>query len=571
MVAMKWVVALTCVAAALALPVAEDAIVRETTPITIMTQDPASIASAQAAASANASAAVAAEAAEKKWTEQEAQFVNSTKALNKAARDAQRKAVADNAQAAKDLADEEAAVTAKVAEANKGDAEAEAEYDKLQAEYKQAIEDSKVSDKKASAKTEARAAQYKHEMDTVKAELSKEEAEGKAAHEKLKSDAAALKKEQETIADSYNHTMADLAAQGKADQQALADDKAAMSAQLRKWTKGNATKAKAEQDALAAEKEKNAQNAADEKKKIDDTYAAIKAQQDEANALWKKKQDEAAAATNAARENTQKKFLAAENADNAKYAAAMANASALQAKADHAQKVYEEDMAAGEKEQAETDAITKHELDSGNEIAMCAMGPPDGPACLNTDGSCTKVNDIKGPYMDHDLVSCTNVKPAEQPYAGTSWAGVPPPPPLAPFPKPTEECKSLTAQFKAGKWGFAMDGSGMPAVKLACAKIPDNHLSAQREGLMDYFDVAAACPPYCLPGTATSDGLNPATYGICIRGEDVQMFKAQIADLPQWGAMGTNMKYKAENGIISICQMAKNFVQGFKDGVNTPP
>jgi ribosomal protein L3 len=117
---MKWVVALTCVAAALALPVAEDAIVRETTPITIMTQDPASIASAQAAASANASAAVAAEAAEKKWTEQEAQFVNSTKALNKAARDAQRKAVADNAQAAKDLADEEAAVTAKVAEANKG-------------------------------------------------------------------------------------------------------------------------------------------------------------------------------------------------------------------------------------------------------------------------------------------------------------------------------------------------------------------------------------------------------------------------------------------------------------------
>lgn len=39
----------------------------------------------------------------------------------------------------------------------------------------------------------------------------------------------------------------DLAAQGKADQQALADDKAAMSAQLRKWTKGNATQAKAEQ------------------------------------------------------------------------------------------------------------------------------------------------------------------------------------------------------------------------------------------------------------------------------------------------------------------------------------
>merc|ERR1712216_962397 len=117
------------------------------------------------------------------------------------------------------------------------------------------------------------------------------------------------------------------------------------------------------------------------------------------------------------------------------------------------------------------------------------------------------------------------------------------------------------AAFFKTKYGKAIKGGVCPTV--AVVKVPKNELSDKKAALMQYFDMAAACPPWCVPGSATFDGDNQDTHGICITGDDVNIYKQQIADLPEWQAMGTNDRFPANFGIMSICKMAKGFLKGF--------
>lgn len=211
-------------------------------------------------------------------------------------------------------------------------------------------------------------------------------------------------------------------------------------------------------------------------------------------------------------------------------------------------------------------------------MTTCALPPSDDSygyggevsECLDAStNKCVKVTD-KGPYLAADLVTCTMTKPKKQQYAGEAWAGIPPPPPLKPLPAPTPTCLAKRKAYAATEYGKILEAAKKkgecPSVAVACHDVPDDQLMAKKDALIAYFDMAAACPPWCVPGTATSDGDNQDTHGICITGEDVNIFKQQIVDLPEWKAMGTNKKIPANFGIMSICKMAQNFLKGFMDG-----
>merc|ERR1711871_111973 len=98
--------------------------------------------------------------------------------------------------------------------------------------------------------------------------------------------------------------------------------------------------------------------AAAEHDAIDKKYAEKKA----AKAAWQAKADDDAKALAATRAETQAKFEAIAAKHQAEYEAKMAHAADLQADADKAHQAYEDDVAAGEHEQDEADAMTKAEL-----------------------------------------------------------------------------------------------------------------------------------------------------------------------------------------------------------------
>merc|ERR1711907_170553 len=275
-------------------------------------------------------------------------------------------------------------------------------------------------------------------------------------------------------------------------------------------------------------------------------FTKEKASKKKADANYAKNQKAAAAALKAKRGKTAEKF--AKKAAKAKRAfkADMREAAVKKAKAMNAQK---QEKAAKKKaadntkaQEKETKASTKKDM----EIKECAI---DGSECQTPNGKCHKTTP-KGPFMDTDLVSCTNKKPSEDMDAGLSWAGIPPPLALPPLPKPSKKCKALQKKVKK----FLTGNPSKDMVTLGC--------KGTKKQLMAYFDMAAACPPLCKKGTATSDGRKQDTHGECIDGDTMSMFKMQITSMPVYKKMGTNGRFSAKAGAGSICTMVKNLSAG---------
>jgi len=245
----------------------------------------------------------------------------------------------------------------------------------------------------------------------------------------------------------------------------------------------------------------------------------------------------------------------------------MANATAAMADAKKAYGMlddYNQRQAKLDKQiQAQSDAAMKEDA----EIKSCAM---DGSECQDSDGKCKKTDDEKGPYMSDDLVTCTDVKPEDQAFAGESWTGQDNSNPMTPYPKPTEKCKALKAKFEGSAFGHVLNqGATCPMVGLACDNTTETSPAEKKEAFLDYFAMAAECPPWCLPGSETSDGLDQDSWGICLTGDDVGMFANQIKDLPVYTAMGTGDRFPA-GPPADLCRMANEFTAGFLAGAATP-
>merc|ERR1711907_430904 len=294
--------------------------------------------------------------------------------------------------------------------------------------------------------------------------------------------------------------------------------------------KSNKAKYAAVKKALAKAEKRNKASAKALAASIKRRFTKEKASKKKADANYAKNQKAAAAALKAKRGKTAEKF--AKKAAKAKRAfkADMREAAVKKAKAMNAQK---QEKAAKKKaadntkaQEKETKASTKKDM----EIKECAI---DGSECQTPNGKCHKTTP-KGPFMD----------------AGLSWAGIPPPLALPPLPKPSKKCKALQKKVKK----FLTGNPSKDLVTLGC--------KGTKKQLMAYFDMAAACPPLCKKGTATSDGRKQDTHGECIDGDTMSMFKMQITSMPVYKKMGTNGRFSAKAGAGSICTMVKNLSAG---------
>merc|ERR1711907_910170 len=308
----------------------------------------------------------------------------------------------------------------------------------------------------------------------------------------------------------YKKKMAALAAQNKKNQAAFDKEEAAAQKMFASKNKSNKAKYAAVKKALAKAEKRNKASAKALAASIKRRFTKEKASKKKADANYAKNQKAAAAALKAKRGKTAEKFAK---------------------KAAKAKRAFKADMREAAVKKAK--ASTKKDM----EIKECAI---DGSECQTPNGKCHKTTP-KGPFMDTDLVSCTNKKPSEDMDAGLSWAGIPPPLALPPLPKPSKKCKALQKKVKK----FLTGNPSKDMVTLGC--------KGTKKQLMAYFDMAAACPPLCKKGTATSDGRKQDTHGECIDGDT--MSKLQITSMPVYKKMGTNGRFSAKAGAGSICTM----------------
>merc|ERR1719454_1771903 len=530
------------VAFAHALPVAEESwsdsdellarVFSDPTPVSLMQKEAdlneeghqASIDESSTKAENNHAAAEAAKAKEDKWTEKEAKRTARAAKLAKKQAALTAKAESDNAKANADAAAYMADVVGKAEAAAKASADADAANDEAQAKYAATQKEIAASGEAADAATEKRLAEEKAAAEATASALETANSDLETAH-------------------------ADLAKAKKDNEEKLAEI------------------AKKEHD------------------EVEDKYAKKEAAQDAAKASWQAKADDDAKALAATRAATQAKFEAQAAADQADYEKKMAHAGELQADADQAQAAYEDDVAAGEHEQDEADAMTKAELGYGNEIEECATGTQ----CL--DATDMKCKDLGTTFcIAEDQFSCAPV-PASgycnefgaAPGAGLATYNVAPALTVAPIPAPTKECidhiegagKAIPGGILSSIMEWDSEKEELPMAKFFCGH--DDLAGATVKAAFEYFMKALEiCPMYCVPGSAetvkSTDGKEdlPINHGTCLTNADAAQFGQEVEMLPIYKAQGTNDRFDAANNLNEkICSRAKMFEEGWKGGQST--
>merc|ERR1719313_2853085 len=569
------------VAFAHALPAAEESwsdsdellarVFSDPTPVSLMQKEAdlneeghqASIDESSAKAENNEKKAEKAAEKEEEWTAKEAtRTARAAKLAKKQAR-LTAEAEADNAKANADAAAYMADVVAKSEAAAKASADADAANDEAQAKYAATQKEIAASGKAADAATEKRLAEEKAAAEATAAALETANSDLEAAH----ADLAKAKKDNEEklaeIAKNYNDAVAALDAKHKEDEAAFAAEEKEHAAAVAEELKQNGLNAEAAKKEIEKEAEDNKAAAKKEHDEIEDKYNKKEEAMDAAKAAWQAKADADAKALAATRAATQAKFEA-------------------QADADKAQGAYEDDVAAGEHEQEEADAMTKAELGYGNEIEECATGTQ----CLDaTDMKCKNLG--KTFCIASDQFSCAPVPASGEcnefgaaAGAGLDTYNVAPELTVAPIGRPTRKCiKHIRGARKAIPGGILSsimkwdpEKTELPMTEFFCGH--DDLPGATVKAAFEYFMTALEiCPMYCVPGTAetekSTDGLHdlPINHGICLTNADAAAFGDEVKRLPIYVAQGTNDRFDAENNLnAKICSRAKAFDEGWKSG-----
>jgi hypothetical protein len=531
--------------------------------------EPAQTSAEAAAAKAKKAKAQADRAtkAEEEWTQKEADFAAKGKELNEKERSAEIASKHANAAADATLRADTADAMAKIAHANKASAEAQEEYDAQQAKYAKVQADMAAGDEAAQAKAQADMKAYNETMAGLANKIQAQKDAGKAILANMKAEAENLASRKANAQKNYDLTTAANKASFDAAQSKLQEEEKEAQGNFSAAFKSNLARKKAAIAAVRSAFKEGKQKKKAAKGEIDKRYKAKAEAAEAAELAYQEKKHAEAVALNQTRAATKEMFEKKAAQAQKKYELAMANASAMNASAHHAEAEYEQDLKAGEEEQAQEDKDTDATLAHDSEMASCKL---DGSECQNPDFTCITVDDEKGPFMADDLVSCTDTKPADQHYAGESWAGVPAPAPLEPIPDPSPECLALREKFEPTEYGqlLAENPNTCGFVTIACHNTTD--YAAKKQAYMDYFETALACPMFCFPGTENYDSNgDQMTHGICVTEEDVAGFKMQIEDLPVYKAMGTNDRF-APGPPADLCRMAKQTAEGFMAGFATP-
>merc|ERR1712216_951823 len=132
-----------------------------------------------------------------------------------------------------------------------------------------------------------------------------------------------------------------------------------------------------------------------------------------------------------------------------------------------------------------------------------------------------------------------------------------------------KKCAALTAGAKGLFKAAISNKKSCPLLTSACAGKPVT-FAARKAAMMSVFDWAAACKPFCYPGTETktADGVVDS-HGICLDADDIMQAKQQITSMPSYTKSGTGGRFPAgPKG--DICKMAKMLVCGAAAGADEP-
>merc|ERR1719399_2492200 len=515
----------------------------------------------------------------KEFRQEQKEFEKQAKKLNDKQEKLALKAQRKNAKAATAAAAYVAEVTGKIEAANKASADAEAAHEEALAELAAIQKELARQGETADADTKERLAKAKAKAEETAEALKEAKSALEAAHAEL----AKAKKDNEEklaeIAKDYNDEVAALAAKAKEDQAAFDAEQQEHAAAVAEELKNNGLNAAAAQKQIAEEAADNKAAAKEEHDEIEDKYAKKEAAQEAAQAAWQAKADDDAKALAATRAATQAKFEAQEAADEAAYEKDMAHAGELQAEADQA------DVAAGEHEQEEADAMTKAELGYGNEIEECATGTQ----CLDaTDMKCKNLD--KTFCIAEDQFSCAPVPASGEcnefgaaAGAGLDTYNVAPALTVAPIGRPTRKCiKHIRGARKAIPGGILSsimqwdpEKTELPMAKFFCDH-PELDGATIKKAFEYFMTALEICPMYCVPGTAktvkSTDGSKdlPISHGICLTNADAEQFNEQITALPIYKAQGTNNRFDVANNLAKkMCSYANEFEEGWKGGQDT--
>merc|ERR1712195_362500 len=489
----------------------------------------------------------------------------------------------DSAEAAK-LNGEQEKLTAAAQKENREQKEA------LAAAGKSATQQSKAASKatkEAVKKSEAVQKKYKDEVAAIAAA-------GVKATDKAKARVAATKKAVEAAANAVKAEEG--ATKGKLQDEMDAAGKAftgkmkALGEEKKESEAGFSKEAKKINAANLKRVLKNKEEETKMKKVLSDEVAANKKDEEAEKAKIAKDDKEAQdalAKVNRAKDKVAKATLDAENARRGKekdakdakevetkdiFKKASAKAAALKVKADQAEEEFKKSEAQSASEQEEENKSNKVEDQEDDDMAECAT---DGSECLSCvkNGEdkekceCKKVGD-DGPFIGADFYSCTDTKTAadsdKNDQSGNNWAAVSAPLPKTPLVAADQEKCDKIEEDATGVLKDAFDsGADCPVLSVACSKMSFEDKTAAFE---EAFAHAAACKPFCFPGTSTEtdDGVSD-TNGICIGPEDMSGLKMQIDDLPQYENMGTNGKI-AGGPPPDVCKIATQVICGLTGG-----
>lgn len=297
----------------------------------------ASAAQATAAAADQNKVAEEAAAEEAKWTAEETKFAEQAKALNDKEREEAKKAQEQNAAAALQLQNDAVAAAEKVAATNKASAEAEEQYEAMQAKYNKVQADMASADEAAAAKAIADAKAYNESMATLHRKIEAEKAAGKQILENMKTEAANLAARKADIAANFKLTSASLKAQYDKQQTALEEEEREAQANFTGMFKSNELRAQAAAAAIEEEASELKVKANEARNEIDKRYAAQAEANEAAKLAYQNKMAAEALALNQSRAETKELFEKKAAQAEFEFKEAMANASAMNASAHHAE------------------------------------------------------------------------------------------------------------------------------------------------------------------------------------------------------------------------------------------
>lgn len=511
----------------------------------------------------------------------EAKFHANAKVLRKAERDLAATAAKNNRAAEKKeekyaeyVAKESIAVSAASAKAQK-------KSDKFKKKMADIEAKMEKQTGKAKKKSEARKNRVEKQIARNDAKIEELNAKQEAADEKAALEHKKYELEKETAEADFEEKDAAIKEKFKKDEAKFDKEKADIDNKAKSEAKTNNEKYELEKAEIADEAKTNAEKAKKAQDDITKDYAEKQEAADEAEAAHQKLVKAEHEAEDNKRAAWQQQHQATIDADEKAYEEAMAKAADKQDKADQAHdrlvKAQEQSVAS----QHEADMDFKKEMDADGEIKECAT---DGSECQDADGACHNM-EKDHLFMDCNGYSCTSKhKTDAECDTDGNWAGVEDPLKPTPLKPVTDKCKSLQAdlaEYNGGMFADAakfltMKGEQVTDCPLCMVGCKEGATRQQmKEGLSKLFLAAEECPPYCIPGTATSttghQHADESEYdvqdnnGICVGEGAMKMLAKNLHDIPVYKATGTGDRFAA--GIsTTMCEFSKKVVNGWFAG-----